>query len=137
MTGATDLDRMLSAISPVPRAGAFVFATVPAAVGLPALATVEEDEGTTVVLRRADADERGLAYEFAAGWITLGVHSALDAVGLTAAVSGALAAAGISCNVLAGYHHDHLLVPHDRLADALAVLETLRQSHVDTSAAST
>ena len=54
------------------------------------------------------------------------MHSALDAVGLTAAVAGALAEAGISCNVLAGAHHDHLLVPVDRADDALVALAQLR-----------
>jgi uncharacterized protein len=48
--------------------------------------------------------------------------SALDAAGLTAAISTALADAGLSCNVIAGYHHDHLLVPADRAPEALAVL---------------
>jgi hypothetical protein len=56
------------------------------------------------------------------------VHSALDAVGLTAAVSTALADAGLSCNVIAGYHHDHLLVPADRVAEALAVLSDLSRN---------
>ncbi len=55
------------------------------------------------------------------------VHSALDAIGMTAAISAALTEAAISCNVLAGYHHDHLLVPADRAADAIAVLEQLGQ----------
>lgn len=72
-----------------------------------------------VLLRRHDADQTGLPYEFVAGWITLEVRSALDAVGLTSAVSAALTQAGISCNVLAGYHHDHLLVPHDRVPEAM------------------
>ena len=40
----------------------------------------------------------------------------------SAAVSTALADAGVSCNVIAGYFHDHLLVPADRMADALAAL---------------
>ena len=81
---------------------------------------------TTHVVDRAVADDRGLAYDFVAAWITLQVHSALGAVGLTAAVSGALAGAGISCNVLAGAFHDHLLVPHDRADAAVTVLQALR-----------
>ena len=74
---------------------------------------------------RERADALGVSYDYLAAWITLRVHSALDAVGLTAAVSTALAGAGISCNVIAGYHHDHLLVPVDRAADALAALSGL------------
>jgi hypothetical protein len=69
--------------------------------------------------------DSGLEYHFTAAWITLRVHSALDAVGLTAAVSLALTDAGISCNVVAGFHHDHLFVPHTRAADAVRVLEAL------------
>jgi len=53
------------------------------------------------------------------------VHSALDAVGLTAAVAGQLAAAGISCNVIAARYHDHLLVPHVRAHEALGLLQQL------------
>ena len=63
-----------------------------------------------------------LPYDFRAAWLSLGVHSALDAVGLTAAVATALARHGIACNVLAGFHHDHLLVAAERRDDALAVL---------------
>jgi len=55
------------------------------------------------------------------------VTSDLHAVGLTAAVATALAAAGISCNVVAGACHDHLFVPVDRAGEALAALQALRQ----------
>jgi len=86
-------------------------------------AAVREAEGLTVVLGRDEADALGLSYDFVAAWITLQVHSALEAVGLTAAVSAALTHAGISCNVLAGFHHDHLLVP---TADAARAMDVLR-----------
>jgi uncharacterized protein len=76
-------------------------------------------------MRREDADGDGIPYDFVAAWITLTVHSDLADVGLTAAFSAALAEVGISCNVLAAFHHDHLLVPADRLDDALAALERL------------
>jgi len=122
MGAERDLDRLLRAMDPVRRPGEFVFVSRREPVPLPAVATVVEDEGISYVLARADADERGFAYDFVAAWITLMVHSALDAVGLTAAVAGALAEAGISCNVIAGAHHDHLLVPADRAEEALAVL---------------
>jgi hypothetical protein len=55
----------------------------------------------------------------------LTIHSDLAAVGLTAAFSAALARDGISCNVIAGLHHDHLFVPWDRRGDALRALEAL------------
>jgi len=59
----------------------------------------------------------------------LTVHSSLDAVGLTAAFSTALAQAGIGCNVLAGRYHDHILVPHNRREDAVAALRALSTQH--------
>jgi hypothetical protein len=112
----------VSDLDPARRPGEFVFAEG----GEPAEATVREDEGLTVVLRRERADELGLAYDYVAAWITLRVDSTLEQVGLTALFSRALADAGISCNVLAGLRHDHLLVPADRADEALEVLRGLR-----------
>ena len=57
--------------------------------------------------------------------ITLRVHSSLHAVGLTAAVSAELARHAVSANVVAGYFHDHVLVPSDRAEEALKHLENL------------
>ena len=68
-------------------------------------------------------DKLGLNYSFVASWITLTVHSSLEAVGLTAAFSKALAEKGISCNVVAAFYHDHLFV---RQQDAAAAMETLK-----------
>jgi uncharacterized protein len=129
MSGVTDLEELIRSMRPEARDGEFVIASVPALhiVGLPAEAIIHEDEGPTVVLRREDADRFEIAYDFVAAWITLTVHSSLEAVGLTAAFSTALADAGISCNVLAGFHHDHLLVPADRRDDALEVLGALSE----------
>jgi hypothetical protein len=123
----TDLEAMLGSLEPTVREGVFVYATVAdeLVAGLPCEATVREREGMTVVLRREDADTAGLAYDFVASWISLTVNSALNAVGLTAAFATALGAAGISCNVLAGAHHDHILVPLARTDDALRVLHEL------------
>ena len=98
-------------------------ASVPADIDY--VAVVLEEEGTTVVLPRESADAHGLAYDDVAAQITLTVRSSLAAVGLTAAVATALAGAGISCNVVAGFHHDHLFVPADRADAAMAVLRSL------------
>lgn len=89
---------------------------LPADAPTDAFALIREDEGLTAIV----PDEGG---DFAR--ITLMVHSALEGVGLTAAVSGALASAGIACNVVAGFHHDHLFVPWERRDEALAVLQRL------------
>ena len=126
MTGIHDLDVLLRSIAPVRLPGEWVFISVPDPIAdLDAAAMVRESEGVSYVVTRADADARGLGYDVPLAWISLGVHSALDAVGLTAAVSTALAHDGISCNVIAGAFHDHLLVPVDRADDAMSVLEAL------------
>jgi uncharacterized protein len=132
MRGERNLERLLASLEPAQRPGTFVFAVVEDAAALEAVvpeATVREEEGLTVVLRREEADRLGIAYDHVAAWITLRVHSALDAVGLTAAVSTALADAGLSCNVIAGYHHDHLLVPADRAQEAVTVLAGMSRDH--------
>ena len=126
--GTQDLETLLRTMEPELVAGQFVFVAVPEPMpGLVAEAMVRESEGITYVIARHEADVRALEYDFVAAWITLRVHSALDAVGLTAAVSSALADAGISCNVLAGRFHDHLLVPFDSARAALDVLEELAE----------
>ncbi|GIH67733.1 hypothetical protein Msi02_85500 [Microbispora siamensis] len=127
VTGETDLRILLSAMRPRLNPGRYVFTTVDGAIppGVRPVVTVAEEEGLTLVLPQQEADAAGLAYEYVAGWITLRVHSALEAVGLTAAVARELAAAGLSCNVVAGFHHDHLFVPYERAAEAVAVLEDL------------
>ncbi|MFW0773749.1 N-acetyltransferase [Paenarthrobacter nitroguajacolicus] len=125
MSGETDLKTLLESLHPVVRDGDYVYALWPHGRPLSGgiEAAVREAEGLTVVLPRDEADSLGLSYDFVAAWITLQVHSALEAVGLTAAVSAALTHAGISCNVLAGFHHDHLLVPS---ADAARAMDLLR-----------
>ena len=75
-----------------------------------------------------DLAARGWQSGLPAIWLTLDVHSSLLAVGLTAAVSTALAEAGIPCTMIAGFHHDHLLVPVDRADDAIRVLRSLASS---------
>lgn len=89
------------------------------------LALVTEAEGTTVVATVAEAERRGWPVGFRAAWLTISVHTSLEAVGLTAALAAALAEEGIACNVLAGHLHDHLLVPTDRADDAVAAIERL------------
>lgn len=82
----------------------------------------KEAEGITILLSKDKADKYNLDYEFVASWITLKVHSALDAVGLTAAVSSALTKHNISCNVVAAYYHDHIFVSKKDTKKAMEVL---------------
>jgi uncharacterized protein len=88
-------------------------------------ATIVESEGTTSVISTEDANRLGITPEFVMAWLSLDVNSALEAVGLTAAISTALARHGLVCNVLAGYHHDHLLVSFEEQDRAIEVLRTL------------
>lgn len=89
-------------------------------------AVIREEEGTTFVCRRAEVQENEQeGQDFAR--ITLGVNSDLEGVGLTAAVSEVLADAGIACNVIAGFHHDHLFVPWNRREEAEALLTELSE----------
>ncbi|MFJ5861667.1 ACT domain-containing protein [Pseudarthrobacter sp. NPDC092439] len=127
MSGEMNLQALLAGMRPMQRHGEFVYVLWPHGRPLtPGIeAAVREAEGLTVVLPRSVADAEGLSYDFVAAWITLEVHSALEAVGLTAAVSRALTEAGISCNVLAGFHHDHLLVPVAQAPRALQELAAL------------
>lgn len=89
-----------------------------------AAATVIEDEAVTLVVTTEQAEGRDLPYDFAAAWLTLDVHSSLHAVGLTAAVARMLSDHGIPCNVLAGFYHDHLLVPAAEGSRVKAILES-------------
>lgn len=128
-----DLARMLATLGVRRRDGVFAFVSVGAGdarapqLARVAQATIVEDEGTTYVVTASEAQAAGYDIEFRAAWLTLEVYSALDAVGLTAAVSAALTEIGVSCNVLAGAHHDHLLVPVDAAERAIDAIDDLRR----------
>ena len=128
MTGETNLSRLLASLSPRLNPGRFVFCSVPQPTVVQVAATLgsfREAEGTTLILAREEAERLGLTYDYLAAWITLEVHSSLAAVGLTAAFAKALAGEGISCNVIAGFHHDHLFVAEADAERALARLQRL------------
>ncbi|NUE66561.1 ACT domain-containing protein [Snodgrassella sp. ESL0253] len=130
MSGERNLQILLQTAAPQHNPGKYVFCTVqqPAPALLDAaVATIQESEGTTLILPQAVADAQQLGYEYVAGWITLKVHSSLAAVGLTAAFSHALAQQNISCNVVAGYYHDHIFVAEDDVQQALVILNSLSE----------
>lgn len=128
MAGETDLSRLLQSMTPQLNPGQYVFCCVAAdhdCCALHPIASLREAEGLSLVLPRDVADAHGLRYDYVAAWITLQVHSSLAAVGLTASFSAALAQAGVSCNVVAGFHHDHIFVPIERAERALSTLRAL------------
>jgi hypothetical protein len=123
--GEMDLQVMLESLDVERRPGTFTFVAVEVPTpGLLAAAhgMVKEGKLTTLVLPVESARRAGLPVVVEMAWLSLTVQSSLEAVGLTAAFSRLLAAQDISCNVLAGYHHDHLLVPEERAADAIKAL---------------
>ncbi len=128
MAGETRLKKLIDEMDPRLNPGEYVFSSANTTNGIDRadiLCEFKEQEGITLILERNKADAYGLPYEFIAAWITLSVHSALEAKGLTAKVATALARQGISCNVVAGYYHDHLFVPYQEGNKAVEVLRAL------------
>jgi uncharacterized protein len=132
MNGETNLDVLISTMKPKLNDGEFVFCTLN--TGKIDLAHCQlffkEKEGVTIICAKSYADKMRYAYSSVFSWITLEVHSALEAVGLTAAFSQALATHNISCNVVAGYYHDHIFVQKERGMEAVKVLEDLARAHL-------
>ena len=123
--GITDLQHLIKNMEPVLNEGEYIFASVPDISKIPRDKTIcemIEKEGRTVVLKKEDAETFGLPFEFVAAWITLNIHSALEAVGLTAAFATALGENNISCNVVAGFYHDHIFVEVKDKEKAMEVL---------------
>ena len=129
MSGMTELDQLLQAMNPKLLESEFVFCTVSGDLKeylmLQPIATFHETEGLTLVVEKTVALQAGLLFEGSFRQITLSVHSSLNAVGLTAAVSTKLASKGISANMIAGFHHDHIFVQSKKAEIALKTLQEL------------
>jgi hypothetical protein len=128
VVGERDLEKLLSSMSPVLMDGEYVFCSFSNArygdrPELEPLASCIESEGLTLVVPRHQADANELRYESVFRGITLKIHSSLDAVGLTAAVSTKLSEHGISANIIAGYFHDHIFVQTEYAELAMAALD--------------
>ena len=109
-----------------------MFTSVPVDVdvsNLNIVASVRESEGLTLVLPEEEAIQNGFQIQFPCSWITLGLESALNSVGLTAAFASALAARSIPCNIIAGAHHDHLFVPQEQAEAAMQCLVKVQFEH--------
>ena len=124
MSGEIDLDKLIGSMQPVLSEQEYVFASLEkdSPFSIEELAPFCENEGLTVIVSKTNADVSGLSYQGVFQCITLNVHSSLEAVGLTAAVSSALADVGISANVVAAYYHDHIFVPIAKANQALSCL---------------
>jgi len=128
MAGETNLNTLIKGMTPKLNSGDYVFCTVNDVSKINRNDTIcefKEAEGTTIIMNRLKADALKLKYDYVASWITLTVHSSLDAVGLTALFSTELAKNDISCNVIAGYYHDHIFVNKKDADKAIDVLKNL------------
>lgn len=129
LQGETDLTKLIQSMNPILNEGEFVFCTLIDWKHIPREITIcefKEKEGLTIVLKKQDADQFKLPYHYIASWITLKIHSSLEAYGLTAAFSTELAKHEISCNVIAGYFHDHIFVDKKNGKRAIKILKAMK-----------
>lgn len=125
MKGEKDLNILLKSMKPKHNIGDYVFCVVNDLTKInidDIILFFKEKEGTTIIIKKELADHLKLDYSYISAWITLTVNSSLEAVGLTAAFSAALSEAGISCNVVAAFYHDHIFVPKESTEKAIEVL---------------
>jgi hypothetical protein len=125
MTGEIDLATLLKKMKPELNSGDYVFCSIKDLTTIDISQTIlvfKEQEGNTIIIKKELADSMNLNYSFVAAWITLTVHSSLEAVGLTAAFSSALSEQGISCNVVAAFFHDHIFVDKKDSGKAMEIL---------------
>jgi hypothetical protein len=125
MEGEKDLEKLLKTMKPSLNEGDYVFCVINDITTIGSSDIImffREQEGFTVIIKKELADSLKLEYSFVASWITLTVHSSLEAVGLTAAFSKALSQEGISCNVVAAFYHDHIFVGKNDTDKAMIIL---------------
>lgn len=127
MSGEKDLQILLKSMKPEHIPGEYVFCKVND-LGDLNLKEIEmffrEKEAITLILKKEIADRLKLEYSVVMSWITLSVHSSLEAVGLTAAFSKALSEKEISCNVVAAFYHDHIFVDKRDINKAMKILNS-------------
>lgn len=132
MTGETHLPKLLQNMKPEIHEGEYVFCLIDSmesGLAHDPVCLFQEAEGITAIFSRQTTDSANISYSAPFAWITLTVHSSLEAVGLTAEVSRVLTEAGISCNVGAAYYHDHLFIPTKDAERAVQALLALTEAH--------
>lgn len=108
----------------------YVFCSVPEdlynkCLDLKPLAMVRENEGVSFVIREESAKSIPVRISNPMKCISLNIKTDLEEVGISAKISQLLAQNHISCNIVAGYHHDHILVPKDSAQKAARLIQAL------------
>jgi hypothetical protein len=130
MPGENNLSKLLANLSPALAEEEYVFCTfIDSSYGdfseLKPVASVMEKEGLSLVLEKKKAEMANIKFHSSFRCISLGIHSDLISIGLTAKISSTLCENGISSNIIAGYFHDHVFVPVGQAERALEVLSKL------------
>ena len=131
MSGELDLEKLMATMSAELHEGVLVFATVKNGQmpsGIAPRMMFQENEGTTLILLKSEAEAAGLSFEFPSRMITLNVHSSLEAVGFIARIATELAAAGMGVNPVSAFYHDHLFIPDGRQDEAMTLLKAMAAS---------
>lgn len=122
MSAERDLARLLAGLEVMRHDGVWEFVTGGQEMVADAIMQFREREGWTHIVSAT----RNTPAEMRFVWLELAVHSDLNAVGFLAAISAALAKAGIPCNAVAAFHHDHIFVPESKAEQALETLGRLK-----------
>ncbi|EEA28805.1 hypothetical protein PMAA_035980 [Talaromyces marneffei ATCC 18224] len=123
--GETNLNALLRTLSPILSPETYVWITTTHSLASLPLTTLQpvhlyhETEGLTIVTTKESAESHGFEYTFPCKKITLKVHSSLEAVGMTAVISGS------------GYFHDHVFVPEGKEGIAMRGLEELTREAME------
>lgn len=122
--------RLLAGLNPIRQPGTYMFSSAAADADIDTrdcVCVMREAEGLSLITAVSQVPAGAHASDYRAAWITLAVDSALEDMGLTAAVSRCLAEQLISCNIVAGVRHDHLFVPVADAQQSMLLLEALQR----------